>query len=87
MYLECCVKCCKIKVYLNVLYKLTEDDPAEVTFTQGIGIKGKEMALVRQEKASRTAFQPSSLLHTHTLLVQTHNMTTVKEIAEQCCQL
>ena len=23
----------------------------------------------------------------HTLLVQTHNMTTVKEIAEQCCQL
>ena len=32
MYLECCVKCCKIKVYLNVL---TEDDPAEVTFTPG----------------------------------------------------
>ena len=45
------------------------------------------MALVCHEKASRTALQTSSLLHTHTLLVQTHNMTTVKEIAEQCCQL
>ena len=45
------------------------------------------MALVWHEKASRTALQTSSLLHTHTLLVQTHNMTTVKEIAEQCRQL
>ena len=42
------------------------------------------MALVWHEKASRTALQTSSVLHTHTLLVQTHNMTTVKEIAEQC---
>ena len=49
---------------------------------QGIGIKGKEMALVCHEKASRTALQTSSVLHTHTLLVQTHNMTTVKEITE-----
>ena len=47
---------------------------------QGIGIKGREMALVCHEKASRTALQTSSVLHTHTLLVQTHNMTTVKEI-------
>ena len=54
---------------------------------QGIGIKGKEMALVWLEKASRTALQTSSLLHTQTLLVQTHNMTTVKESAEQCRQL
>ena len=54
---------------------------------QGIGIKGKEMALVWHEKASRTALQTSSVNFTHTLLVQTHNMTTVKEIAEQCCQL
>ena len=51
---------------------------------QGIGIKGREMALVWHEKASRTALQTSSISHTHTLLVQTHNMTTVKEIAEQC---
>ena len=29
----------------------------------------------------------SSVNFTHTLLVQTHNMTTVKEIAEKCCQL
>ena len=36
---------------------------------QGIGIRGKEMALVWHEKASRTALQTSSLLHTHTLLV------------------
>ena len=43
------------------------------------------MALVwlRHEKASRTALQTSFLLHTHTLLVQTHNMIAVKEIAEQ----
>ena len=51
---------------------------------QGIGIKGREIALVWYEKASATALQTSSVLHTHTLLVQTHNMTTVKEIAEQC---
>jgi len=48
--------------------------------------KGKEMAVVWHEKASRTALQTSSLSHTHTLLVQTH-MTTVKEIEEQCRQL
>jgi len=54
---------------------------------QGKGINGKEMALVWHEKASRTALQTSSVLHTHTLLVLTHNMTTVKEIAEQFFQL
>jgi len=54
---------------------------------QGIGIKGKEMAVVWHEKASRTALQTSMVNFTHTLLVQTYNMTTVKEIAEQCCQL
>ena len=47
---------------------------------QGTGIKGKEMALVRC-----FADQYSKL--THSLLVQTHNMTTVKEIVEQCRQL
>ena len=52
---------------------------------QGIRIKGKEMALVWHEKASRTALQTSTVIFTHTLLV--HNLTTVKEIAEQCCQL
>ena len=41
------------------------------------------MALVWHEKASPTALQTSSLLHTDTLLVQTHKMITVKEIAEQ----
>ena len=45
------------------------------------------MALVWPEKASRTALQTSSVLHTHTLLVQTQNMTTVKENAEQYRQL
>ena len=45
------------------------------------------MALVWHKKASRTALQTSSVNLTHTLLVQTYNMTTVKEIAEQCCQL
>jgi len=49
---------------------------------QGIGIKGKEMALVWHEKAIRTALQTSVVNFTHTLLVQTHNMTTVKGIAE-----
>jgi len=38
---------------------------------QGIGIKGKEMALVWHEKASRTALQTSSVKLTHTLLVHT----------------
>ena len=42
------------------------------------------MALVWHEKASGTALQTSSLLLTHTLLIKTHNMTTVKEISEQC---
>jgi len=55
-----------------------------VPLIQGIRIKGREMALVWHEKASGTALQTVSLLHTHTLLVQTHNMITVKEIAEQC---
>ena len=45
------------------------------------------MALVWHEKAIRATLQTSSLLQMHTLLVQTHNMTTVKEIAEQCRQL
>ena len=54
---------------------------------QGIGIKEKEMALVWLEKVSRTALQTSTVIFTHTLLVQRHNMITVKEIAEQCCQL
>ena len=56
-------------------------------FPQGIGIKGRAMVVVWHEKASRTALKTSSVLHTHNLLVQTHNMTTVKEIAEQCRQL
>ena len=45
------------------------------------------MVLIWHEKASRTASQTRSVFLTHTLLVQTHNMTTVKEIAEQCRQL
>ena len=54
---------------------------------QGIGIKGKEMALVWHEKASRTALQTSTVIFTHNILVQTQNMITVMEIAEQCRQL
>ena len=38
------------------------------------------MALVWHEKVSRTALQTSSVNFTHTLSVQTHNTTTVKEI-------
>jgi len=45
------------------------------------------MALVWHEKARCTALQTGSLSHTHTLLVQTHNMTTVKESTEQYRQL
>ena len=56
-------------------------------YTQGNGIKGKEMTLVWHEKASRIALQTSLVNLTHTLLAQTHNMITVKEIAEQCRQL
>ena len=67
---------------LNTIQMLIESK--EFSFKQllqGIGIKGKEMALVWHEKASRTALQTSTVT---TLLVQTHNMITVKKIAEQC---
>jgi len=57
------------------------------SFEQGIGIKGKEIALVWHKKASRTVLQTSSVNLTNTLLVQTHNITTVKEIAKQCHEL
>ena len=50
-------------------------------------IKGKEMMLVWHEKASRTALQTSSVLHTHTFDTDTQTKTTVNEIAEQCRQL
>ncbi len=50
-----------------------------ICLTQGIGIKERAMALVWHEKASPTAIQTSS--------VQTHNLTTVKESAEQCLHL
>ena len=33
-------------------------------------------------KGNGVGLQTSSVLHTHTLLVQTHNMTTVKEMTE-----
>ena len=49
--------------------------------------KGKGNGAGLAWEASRTALQTSSLLHTHTLLGQTHNMITVKEIEEQCRQL
>ena len=54
-----CIICAPVFLVQTVLY-------------QGIGIKGKEMALVWHEKASRTALQTSSVNFTHTLLVQTH---------------
>ena len=50
--------------------------------TQRIRIKGSGAGL--HEKPGSTALQTSSLSQTHTILVQTHNMTTVKKIAEQC---
>jgi len=45
------------------------------------------MALVWHEKACCTAMQTSSVFLPNTLLEQTHNMITVKEIAEQFRQL
>ena len=57
----------KLVVLINPI--LTNFD---VCLNQGIGIKGREMALVWHEKASRTALQTGSLLQTHSLLVQTH---------------
>ena len=50
-------------------------------------MKGKEMMLVWHEKASRTALQTSSVLHTHTFDTDTQTKTTVNEIAEQWRQL
>ena len=43
-----------------------------VKINQGIRIKGRKMALVWHEKASRTALQTSSIFLTHTQLVQRH---------------
>ena len=54
---------------------------------QGIGIKGREMALVWHEKASRTLCRQVRY-YTRTLFWYRHtHMTTVKESAEQCRQL
>jgi len=49
--------------------------------------KGKEngAGLTGESQSHCFADQYGNL--THTLLVQTHNMTTVKELAEQCRQL
>ena len=58
-----------------------------ISLNQGIRIKGREMALVWHEKASRTALRTSLLSHTYIFLVQIHSMTTFKEIAEQCRHL
>jgi len=48
--------------------------PAEVLRNyQGIGIKGKEFALVWHEKASRTALQTSSVNLTHSFGTDTQH--------------
>ena len=74
--------------FYSVLYAFPYFPRSWEGFKQGIRIKGREVTLVWHEQASRTALQTSSLLHTHTPSVQTHNMTTyVKEIAEKCSQL
>ena len=49
---------------------------SELWDRQGIGRKRKGNGAGRHEKASRTASQTRSVFLTHTLLVQTHNMTT-----------
>ena len=55
---------------------------AITVFLQGIGIKGREMALSGMRKTvALLCRQVRYSLHT---LRQTHNMTTVKEVAEQC---
>jgi len=51
-----------------------------MNLNQGIRIKGRDLALVWHEKASRNALQTSSL-YAHSF-GYTHNSTTVKEIAE-----
>ena len=60
---------CKIIIWLNKYFKSPQFCSHQ---HQGIGIKEKEMALVWNEKASRTALQTSSVNLTHTRLVQTH---------------
>jgi len=48
--------------------------------------KGNGAGLAR-ESQSHCFADEFGITHTHTLLVQTHNMTTVKEFAEKCRQL
>ena len=73
--------------FYSVLYAFPYFPRSWEGFKQGIRIKGREVTLVWHEQASRTALQTSSLLHTHTPSVQTHNMTTYIQIAEKCSQL
>ena len=49
--------------------------------------KGNGAGLVWESQSHCFADEFVTSYYTHTLLVQTHNMTTVKEIAEQCRQL
>ena len=60
-------------VYMHIVYCTSCSYRTYETGTyQGIGIKGKEIALVWHEKASPTALQTSTVNFTHTLLVQTN---------------
>jgi len=73
---------------ISILFTALKEDTLEIVTSQGIRIKRREMALVWHEKASRSALQTSPLSHMHNLAFwYRHNMTTVKEIAEQCRQL
>ena len=73
---------------ISILFTALKEDTLEIVTSQGIRIKRREMALVWHEKASRSALQTSPLSHMPNLAFwYRHNMTTVKEIAEQCRQL
>jgi len=74
---ELCVLCIQKKKFPAPRIELWNDKHLLKSQNQGIGIKGNKMELVWHEKASCTALQTSTVNLTHTLLVQTHNMTTV----------
>ena len=62
-------------------------DPSFAMSDAGNKNKGKGNGAGLAWESQSHCFADQYVKLTHTLLVQTHNIITVKEIAEQCCQL
>ena len=61
----CFAVCTFLNVYCVICNTGYKQGIEYMRYRQGIGIKGRAMALVWHEKASRTALQTSSVSHAH----------------------